>query len=299
MRGRKRTIAPGRKSGGSDIGKESEPSLFRSISPGGLQKIDSQTRPYSGETLPGGLGKPSVALFQQVKDFIIGQIECGHWPPDTRVPSENDLVKDLSISRMTVHRALRELAAEGYLNRVQGLGTFVAVARAQSALLTIRPISEEIAQRGAVHSAEVVLLAQEQAGAEIAGALGLVPGAAVYRSIIVHKADGQPVQLADRYVNPEVAPDFIHQDLTRITPSHYLFQVGPLTRAEHIFEAILPDPRTRRLLKIKASEPCLLLHRRTWIREKVASKARLIHPGSRFKIGGMFTPSSSLNPTVG
>lgn len=271
----------------------------RSFTPAALQKVDALTRHGGGAVLPGGAGKPSVALFQQVKDFIVGRIECGQWPPDTRVPSENDLIQELSISRMTVHRALRELAAEGYLKRVQGLGTFVAAPKSQSALFAIRPISDEIAQRGAVHTAEVVLLAEEPASAETAASLGLVTGQAVFRSVIVHKADGLPVQLADRYVNPAVAPDFIRQDFTRITPSQYLFQVGPLTQAEHIFEAILPDRRTRQLLKIRASEPCLLLHRRTWIREKVASKARLIHPGTRFKIGGVFTPDSPMSPTVG
>lgn len=271
----------------------------RTISPTGLKRLDALTKRRSSSFNRAEHAVASIPLFQQVKDYIIGQIESGKWPPDTRIPSENELIDKLSISRMTIHRALRELTSEGYLTRAQGLGTFVAVPKAQSALLTIRPISDEISKRGAVHTAEVHLLTAEKADLEIAKALGLEPGAMVYRSVIVHHADGLPVQLADRYVNPLVAPDFIKQDFTKITPSHYLFQVGPLTKAEHIFEAIMPDRRTRTLLKIGASEPCLLLIRRTWIHERVASRARLIHPGSRFKIGGIFTPPSSLNPVVG
>lgn len=272
---------------------------LRTISPAELNRLDSLTKSRNSALPLAGHAIPAKPLFQQVKDHIIGQIESGKWPPETRIPSENELINKLSISRMTIHRALRELTLEGYLTRAQGLGTFVAAPKAQSALLTIRPISDEISKRGSVHTAEVHLLAEETAGPEIADALGLEPGAAVYRSIIVHHADGLPVQLADRYVNPAVAPDFIHQDFTKTTPSHYLFQVGPLTKAEHIFEAIMPDRRTQILLKIKASEPCLLLIRRTWIHEKVASRARLIHPGPRFKIGGIFTPPSSLSPVVG
>jgi GntR family histidine utilization transcriptional repressor len=295
----KRTVSEGARPASPKPRRAPQAAAARDLTPALRNGVSAPARRRAGGKPPAGLGRPSVALFQQVKDFIIGQIECGSWPPDTRVPSENDLIKALSISRMTAHRALRELASEGYLNRVQGLGTFVAAPKSQSALLTIRPISDEIAQRGATHSAEVVLLAEVTASVAVAAALGLEPGQSVYRSVIVHKADGLPVQLADRYVNPVVAPDFIRQDFTRTTPSRYLFEIGPLTRAEHIFEAILPDRRTRRLLHIGPSEPCLLLHRRTWIGEKVASKARLIHPGSRFKIGGMFTPSSTLAPTVG
>jgi GntR family histidine utilization transcriptional repressor len=244
-------------------------------------------------------GKQSTPLFQLVKDFIIRQIESGNWPPDTRIPSENVLIKQLSISRMTANRAMRELTTEGYLVRIQGLGTFVATPKVQYEFFTIKPISDEIAERGAVHSAKVHLLTEEKASPEIAEALCLEIGAPVFRSFIVHMANGVPVQLADRYVNPDVAPDFLKQDFTKTTPSHYLFQVGRLTKAEHIFEAILPDVKISKLLKINATEPCLLLNRRTWTYEKVASKARLIHPGSRFKIGGIFTPFSPLNPSVG
>ncbi len=180
-----------------------------------------------------------MALFQQVKGFIVGKIESGEWPPETRIPSESELIKLMSVSRMTVHRALRELAVDGYLVRHPGVGTFVSVPRTQSALFTIRPISEEISRRGAAHTAELQLLAEEPATREVAAALGLQPDVPVYHSVIVHMADGLPVELEDRYVNPAVAPDFLCKDFTRTTPSHYLFQVGPLTKAEHIFQAVI------------------------------------------------------------
>src|SRR3546814_5532261 len=65
-------------------------------------------------------------LYQQVKDYIVTRILGGDWPEGNRVPSENELTRELSVSRMTVHRALRELTTEGWLERVQGAGTFVA-----------------------------------------------------------------------------------------------------------------------------------------------------------------------------
>ena len=34
----------------------------------------------------------SVALYQQVKDFIARNITSGAWPPGHRLPSENELV---------------------------------------------------------------------------------------------------------------------------------------------------------------------------------------------------------------
>jgi GntR family transcriptional regulator, histidine utilization repressor len=53
-------------------------------------------------------------------------------------------------------------------------------------------------------------------------------------------------------VNPYVTPNYLSQDFKKLTPSHYLFQIGPLTKAEHVVEAILPDEQIQELLKIKA-----------------------------------------------
>ncbi len=58
-------------------------------------------------------------LYARVKQHISSRIVDGSWPPHHRVPSEAELVGSLGVSRMTVHRALRELTAEGMLVRLQ------------------------------------------------------------------------------------------------------------------------------------------------------------------------------------
>jgi GntR family histidine utilization transcriptional repressor len=55
---------------------------------------------------------------------------------------------------------------------------------------------------------------------------------------------------------------------------------------EHAVEAILPDRRQQKLLDIAADEPCLLLTRRTWCLGQVVSRARLLHPGRRYRLAG-------------
>ncbi|RTZ97716.1 MAG: histidine utilization repressor, partial [Deltaproteobacteria bacterium] len=84
------------------------------------------------------------ALYLQVKDYILERIGSGKWPPDQRIPSENQLVKRLGVSRMTVNRALRELSAEGRLVRIQGVGSFVAHPRPLTTLFQIISIDKEI-----------------------------------------------------------------------------------------------------------------------------------------------------------
>ena len=238
-------------------------------------------------------------LFQQVKTHIIERIESGEWTSDSRIPSENQIVEQFRISRSTAHRALRELTAEGYLVRVQGVGTFVATRKPHFTLLEIRSIADEITRLGGAHSCDIHLVAEETATPELAIDLGVLAGERIFHSILVHRRNGKPLQLEDRYVNPTFAPYYLKQNFFRITPSEHLFQMGPLTKAEHTIEAVLPNENAKKLLEMPINEPCLVIHRRTWSNEVIASKAVLTHPGTRFRPSGQFKPSSSINGVVG
>lgn len=233
-----------------------------------------------------------VPLYQQVKDHILEGIRAGTLKPGMKIESEIDLVKKLNVSRMTVNRALRELTAEGRLIRIQGSGTFVAQIKPQSALLEIRSIADEIRERGGAYSCDVHLLQEEKARPSVALEMGLKPYASVYHSIFVHKDGGIPIQLGYRFVNPAIVPDYLQQDFTKISVAAYLLSQVTPTMVEHVVEALIPESWIRDLLEINASEPCLALHRKTWVEDTVATISTFYSPGSRYSLGGRFTPSS-------
>ncbi len=236
-----------------------------------------------------------LPLYQQVKEFIGKKITNGELQPGMRVDSENELVHALGVSRMTVNRALRELTNEGHLLRLQGVGTFVAGRKPQSAMFEIIPINEEIELRGGQHTCEVLLLKEERAQPKVAAALELASYASVYHTILLHRENGKPIQLADRYINPLVAGDFLKQDFQRITPSAYLLSLFPVSEVEHVIEAIIPEDWVRSYLAINEAEPCLVLHRRTWVGELIATQSTFYYPGSRHSIGGRFKPNTARN----
>ncbi|EIK96834.1 histidine utilization repressor [Pseudomonas sp. M47T1] len=235
------------------------------------------------------MGESPAPLYARVKQMIAQQIQNGTWPPHHRVPSESELVSQLGFSRMTINRALRELTAEGLLVRMQGVGTFVAEPKSQSALFEVHNIADEIAARGHRHRCQVVLLVEEAAGSERALALDMREGQKVFHSLIVHFENDIAVQIEDRYVNAVVAPDYLKQDFTSETPYAYLTRVAPLTEGEHVVEAILAEPSECKLLQIEPGEPCLLIRRRTWSGRTPVTAARLIHPGSRHRLEGRFS----------
>jgi len=222
--------------------------------------------------------------YQRIKEFIYRGIKDHTYPPDSQVPAEIELARMFKVSRMTANRAVRELVNEGILVRHQGLGTFVADIQAESPLLEIRNIANEVRARQHIYSNELRLLQKERASAEVAARLGVAKGSPVFHSLILHKENGVPIQIEDRYVDAAIAHGYLEQDFSRITPNQYLSELFPLSEIEHIIEAVLPDRQAYELLKIEQNEPCLLVNRRTWSDGRLISYARLIHPGSRYRL---------------
>lgn len=233
--------------------------------------------------------------YRQVAEHVRARIAEATWAPGAKVPSENELTRSLGVSRMTANRALRELAAEGVLERVQGLGTFVATPKPQSELLHIRNIREEIEERGHTHSCQVLLLEGCKVKGELAAALGLTPGADAFHSRLLHLESDVPAAMEERWVNPAFAPDYDSQDFTRITPNEYLSGLGQIEAAEHVIEAVRPRAEVRRRLVLKAGDPCLLLTRRTWSGGMIASRTHFFYPGPRYRLAGRQRFTASAN----
>ncbi|MTI13658.1 histidine utilization repressor [Sansalvadorimonas verongulae] len=232
------------------------------------------------------MNKAAVPRYKVIKQYIRDNIEGGSWPVSSRVPSENQLCEQFSVSRMTARKAVDELTQEGLLVRSQGLGTFVAELQPQSPLLEVRNIADEIHERGHNHSSEVLSLEEIPASETVAISLELPETSPVFHSIIIHYDNGRPLQREERYVNPRFAPDYLKQDFRVQTPSAYLSRVAALTAATHVVEAVLPTQDIADSLVMESHAPCLRIIRRSWCDKGVVSLAKLIHPGDRYRLGG-------------
>jgi GntR family histidine utilization transcriptional repressor len=229
-----------------------------------------------------------LPLYERVKQHLLSRISAGEWRDGARLPSEHELMDLLGASRMTVHRALREMSADGLLRRVQGVGTFVQREKPRAALLEITDIADDIAVRGGVHTARIITLEEIRADAALAADFGLRRGAKIFHSEIVHHENGVPVQLEERFVTPLFAPHYLRENFSLGTTSRYLQGIAPPTEVEHVIHAVPPDARVQSLLEIPADEPCLRLVRRTWTEAGPATRSVLTHPGTRYSLGSRY-----------
>ena len=233
------------------------------------------------------------ARFVQIKSALLEKIENGEMRPGDKVLSENKLAASFGVSRMTARRALSELVVEGILARSQGVGTFVSDSRPMSSILEIRSIDDEIIQRGHRYSNKVLGVHTIHASERQSVWLGVAVNSVIFHTKVVHMENDLVIQLEDRLVNPTLAPQYIEQDFTLTTASHYLSEVAPLTQADQSVEAISPNKGLADILDIGIAQPCLKISRRTYSSKGIVSYARLYHPGNRYRIGGHL----DFNPT--
>jgi len=155
-------------------------------------------------------------------------------------------------------------------------------------LVEIKSIAEEVRARGHVHRSELHKLERSKSNEVLANEFAVNVGHLLFHSVIVHLENNIPIQVEDRWVNSTVAPDYIQQDFSVLTPNEYLMEVAPLQSVNYSIEALSPPREIAEMLHIQQKEACLVLHRKTLSKGCVASVVTMWHPGSRYQFAGGF-----------
>jgi GntR family histidine utilization transcriptional repressor len=226
----------------------------------------------------------------EIRAFVLQKLASGEWATGERIPSETELTARFGASRMTVHHALKALSAEGWLRRVKGLGTFVAPPRGHVLQARLLDIRDEIQGRGRAHACETLVREIRAASLQDAALFGVEPGAPLLHALVLHREDGQPVQLEDRLVDPARVPGVADLDPSEESYFSFLMRRFPYPEGQGAIRAVQPSPELAARLELKPGEPCLEVERVTRAHGAVLTVARLTSPASRCVISGQMAP---------
>jgi GntR family transcriptional regulator len=67
-----------------------------------------------------------VPPYRQIAEILKRRILSGQYPPDSRIPTESELVEAYEVARTTARRAVGALRDEGLVYTVPQRGTYVA-----------------------------------------------------------------------------------------------------------------------------------------------------------------------------
>ncbi|MFB7825827.1 MULTISPECIES: GntR family transcriptional regulator [Streptomyces] len=215
-----------------------------------------------GTTAGGGRAVPR---YVQIAEEIVEQIRAGVLKPGDLVPSESELVERYGVAGGTIRKAMVEVRASGLVETRHGKGSIVKDRppvrlrssdrfRASHRRGGKAAYLAESAQSGATAKVSVLFIGPMEASEEIAGRLGVEPGAQVLARRRLYFRNGTPVETASSYLPWDVVKDI---------PELFSENPGPggiYARLEgdgHVFEEFVETLQARPASKAEASELAL------------------------------------------
>ncbi len=230
------------------------------------------------------------SLYRAIHADILGHILDGSWPPGHAIPTEAELGKTWNCSRMTVNKALSQLASEGFIERRRRAGSVVALPRAQSAVLDIHDIAIEVARLHLPYAYRLldasIRLADERSDPHFPAGADLLDVTAL------HLAGERPFCLEQRQINLAAVPAAREADFGQAPPGSWLLARVPWTEAEHVIGATAASSRVATALDLAPGAACLEITRRTWNGSGPITQVRLTYAGTTHTVTARFTPGT-------
>ncbi|MFL2769986.1 MAG: GntR family transcriptional regulator [Rhodospirillaceae bacterium] len=204
----------------------------------------------------------AVPLYHQVYLILREYIRSGLYPVGSVLPSETSLCEEFAVSRITVRRAMRELANSGVIVRQRGKGTFVS--ENENNPLTQNALDDLVQNVQAIGElTEVQHIASEKIGAnsDIADRLSIRFGDLVLKSSQIRLSKGEPLSVIITYV-PENVAKKLQLETEKQPMLVRLIEAGvSVGHANQDVTATLAEPAIAVQLGIEVGSPLLKLTR--------------------------------------
>lgn len=234
----------------------------------------------------------ATTLHQKIVGEIQRKIVSGEWPVGYRIPFEVDLARDYGVSRMTVNKALTQLARGGLIERIKKGGSFVSEPHTQAAVLEIGDIRREVESLDLAYAFTLTKVERRKATRADLVLLDVAAGGPLLEVSCLHTAGKRPFCLERRVINLATVPEAADADFSAVSPSQWLLSRVPWSSAEHRIHAAAVAEEDSAILQIPMGSPCLVIERRTWGASGSVTHVKLIYPGDRHALVATFTPSS-------
>lgn len=235
--------------------------------------------------------REAMSLHQRILADISERILSGEWAPGHRVPFEYELAQQYDCSRMTVNKALSQLAKAGLIERRRRSGSFVRRPQSQAAVLEIHDIKVEVQALGLPYSYALISRQKRKSTADDRALLDLKQTTPVLELTCLHRAGPRPFCLEQRLISLTAVPEAADESFEETAPGPWLVGHVPWSTAEHRIRATAVDEEIAAALDIEAGSACLAVERRTWSADRPVTQVRFTYAGESHMLVARFTPS--------
>lgn len=204
-----------------------------------------------------------VPLYAQLVGILRDKLETNELTPGSKLPSERELCEIYDISRITVRHAISQAEAEGLVERVHGMGTFVASPKYEQSLSEVKSFAATMIESGLVASTEVLQATSIFSDFGLARVLNLSLGSPVRLLSLRGMGNEKPRVIYDSYFAEDLGLQ-ITERAQNLSETNIAFSTLDIhrnrspervTRMEQTFEATTADTETAKLLQIDEGWP--------------------------------------------
>ncbi|ARU57971.1 transcriptional regulator, GntR family protein [Oleiphilus messinensis] len=225
--------------------------------------VRDKTLAKSNAALSSNAASPQP-LYIQIKEVLKKQILEGQYQPHERLPSENKLMQEFQVSRITVRQALRDLTAEGLIFSSQGKGTFVNKPKAVQDVHRLEGFGEAMTAKGYDTAARLISIKTIPGPRAVTEALKLKNKSPVVEVKRVRLLNGEPISIDTSYFPESIGQHLYDRDLTGDIFPMLEQQLGtPLGSADIRLEARIAESDIAELLAIEVGNPVMWVQRLT------------------------------------
>ena len=149
-----------------------------------------------------------TAKYRIVERAIKDAISNGALKAGERIMTEEELCAEYGFSRTTIGKALDNLRAQGYIERVPGRGTFVCSAHIEKRAGSCTSFTDDMADIGLVAGAKLVSyeVVRARDAPNVAAQLGVSGDDLMHHFVRLRTGDGRPIAIGYTYVVASVIP---------------------------------------------------------------------------------------------
>ncbi|KAA5803512.1 GntR family transcriptional regulator [Alkalicaulis satelles] len=202
-------------------------------------------------------------LYHQIFLVLRDRIREGGYPAGTILPGEQELTRLFNVSRITVKRAMNELAAHGFVTRHRGRGT-VVTHNAGAPVVEGRfdTLFDALKRMGLETQVQLLEASHLRADEELALEMALEPGHRVQRAVRLRSLEGDTFSYLITHVPGEIAARYSEDDLKTQPMQELLRRAGAeAVEADQTITATAAEPHIAAALRISPGAPLLKIKR--------------------------------------
>ncbi len=207
-----------------------------------------------------------VPLHRQLFLVLHDEIARGAMAPGDALPTEQALCDQFGVSRITVRRALADLADQGYIERRQGVGSFVSRRAISDTAAATGSYMDGLRQAQFQTSIDVVERDTRTPPHQIADALGVSGPMLHIVRVRRERRTQEPLMVTEAWLPTHLA-DTLRTSALRRTPLYELLSTAGVVidRMQHEITAEIAGPRNARLLNTAIGSALLRVNRLAFV----------------------------------